>query len=687
MGMNARKLILLMLIIGLATSMLLYGCSNKKNPNNAQTNADTAETTTTDTTEEAATEDTATDTTEDTTEDTAVDADEDVANIAPNSQLTLSMSHASGVNENEFELEITCSDATEIYYTTDGSDPATSSTRMEYTTPIKIADRSNDENVISAVDPFLYDSANVDVNNAKDGFIYKLNSTFPKEAVDKCTVIRAVGFDKEGLYTKVATNTYFIGAMAKHIQGISESSAAANNSLAVISISINPEDMFDYKTGIYVKGATYDKALRELLNSGKGVNRDSSRGLDANYSQKGKEWERSIHMDLFESDGTSTTLALAQDCGIRIQGNFSRSDLQKGFRLFARSKYGNSTFEYPVFGDGLKNDADDTIDNFKVLTLRNGGNTAFTTKFSDTYWQSLLGDLDCDTQTSRPCVLYINGEYWGLYVLQEDYTQEYFETLHGVNKDDIVLYKGVGDSKEIEDDLGYKLDLGRLPEGVTDETHYYQDLLQFFQTHANLKDNADFDEFAKLVDVESARDYFAAQIWINNKWDWPGKNWSMWKTTSVDGNNPYADGKWRYVFYDVEFGGVMGTNDIYVNTIKDDGYEPQGLLDLGTENPAALVYAYLMTNESFRKDFATAILALKDNQFKKDEARAALDVFRDVYGPLYDQFYARYPGTGNTDNAIYGGYASYKCIYDFLESRETQIQPMLDYVDKFYSQQ
>lgn len=75
-----------------------------------------------------------------------------------------------------------------------------------------------------------------------------------------------------------------------------------------------------------------------------------------------------------------------------------------------------------------KDDSGKTITKHKKLVLRNGGNYAFAgTKYNDAYWQSMLSDLDCETQGSRACVVYIDGEYWGLYILQQDFDDSYFE--------------------------------------------------------------------------------------------------------------------------------------------------------------------------------------------------------------------------------------------------------------------
>lgn len=583
-------------------------------------------------------------------------------------------SAASGVYESEFEL--TLSGDGEIYYTTDGSDPALSDTAVKYVSPIKITDRKGDKNVVSAVDPLLIDAAHNNVNASKDGFVSTVSAP-SDDAVDKCTVVRAAVKNADGSFGETQTETFFVGSMYEHIAGIGESSHAQNHSLAVISISVDYDDFFDSEKGIYVKGDIFDSALESFLQSNRPSSGEDARSLDANYKQRGKAWERPAAINFFESDGAVTRCVLSQQCGIRIQGNYSRSDLQKGLRLFARSDYGDNNFRYEVF-EGLTDDSGEIIDKFKSLTLRAGGNCAFTTKYSDTYWQSLVTNLDCDMKTSRPCVVYLNGEYWGLYVLEEDYQSDYFEDHHGVEKDDVVLYKGDAETYSI----GYKLDLGDLPEGERDVSYYFRDLYIFFDTHYTLETQADFEELAQLVDVDSVMDYFAMQIWINNKWDWPGKNWSMWKTVNTDASNEYADGRWRLVFYDVEFGGVSGKGDATVNTIKEDNYKTYGLLDTNTKNPAVLCFAYLMTNEGWREEFYATLRGLSEGAFEYDRAKGQLDWFKDCYSPLYDQFFERYGGTGSANDSNYGGYASYQCIADFLSKRSDNIEKMISWCDK-----
>ena len=78
-----------------------------------------------------------------------------------------------------------------------------------------------------------------------------------------------------------------------------------NNNLPVMSVALNPEDMYGYTTGIYVKGPG---ASSEPPYEG------------ANFWQ---DWEKQAHADFFEEgrDGFSIP------CGLKIFGQYSRGCL------------------------------------------------------------------------------------------------------------------------------------------------------------------------------------------------------------------------------------------------------------------------------------------------------------------------------------------------------------------------
>ena len=611
-------------------------------------------------------------------------------------------SKESGTYGEAFDLELSCSaevvSGTAIYYTTDGSDPSdsTNKARKLYTSGgIHIADRKGDPNVLSAIDPILFDATNVKASS--DGKSFESTVEKPSDQdVDKCTVIKAAVQYADGTCSEVLTNTYFIGEMADHIEGIRQSCEAAGMDLSVMSISMDANDLFDSTKGIYVKGDVFNQALEEYLTENGSISDwdavNASRGMDANYKQKGKAWERKSHIDYFESNGTETNCKLQQDCGIRIQGNYSRSDYQKSFRLYARADYGEKNFKYG-FWNQAKDDQGQVVEKYKKIVLRNGGNCAFTTKFSDAYWQSLMEGIDCDTQSARPCVVYLNGEYWGVYILQNDFCSDYFADKHGVDKDSVVVYKGDADANRV---LGYKLDEGTLPEGVTNEDYYFEEIENFMKEHDDISNQADYEAFCQLVDKDSALDYFATQVWINNKWDWPGKNWSMWKTTNIDPNNPYADGKWRFLVYDVEFGGISGKDDSSANTVKDSKLLTTGTADHNDTNwdkPNVRCFALFMTNPEFREAFKARLTGFSDTMFERSLLLKRAEQFRNTYQPILDQFFNRFPTLWNGEKktaemAMNGNgwdtYGTLANIIAFAETRANNIGTITKWIDRKY---
>lgn len=64
----------------------------------------------------------------------------------------------------------------------------------------------------------------------------------------------------------------------------------------------------------------------------------------------------------------------------------------------------------------------------------------------------MLTDKNFTTQCSKPCMLYLNGEYWGLYNLTEKYSDKYIEEKFGVDNNNVIVYK------DLEIDEGEALD-------------------------------------------------------------------------------------------------------------------------------------------------------------------------------------------------------------------------------------
>lgn len=104
----------------------------------------------------------------------------------------------------------------------------------------------------------------------------------------------------DGSVSQSFSGSFYIGSADEHIKGLKESCEAAGHDLAVMNITMDYADLFDSKIGIYVKGDIFNKALEDYKASGESIENETARQLDANYKQRGKEWERDCHIELNE---------------------------------------------------------------------------------------------------------------------------------------------------------------------------------------------------------------------------------------------------------------------------------------------------------------------------------------------------------------------------------------------------
>ncbi len=121
--------------------------------------------------------------------------------------------------------------------------------------------------------------------------------------------------NEEGkLPSNTVVTTYFVGI---------------EHDLPVVSISSDPINLFSDHSGIYAFGDNFDK--------------DRIPFSGANFNE---DWEVEAYVEMYDIDGTQT---LDQGIGLRIFGAFSRAEIKKSFTLVARSQYGASTLDYPIF--------------------------------------------------------------------------------------------------------------------------------------------------------------------------------------------------------------------------------------------------------------------------------------------------------------------------------------------------
>ena len=290
-------------------------------------------------------------------------------------------SEAHGYKTAPFALALSCPDdpAAEIRYTLDGKAPSSASAR--YTQPLAISSTT----VVRAAA----------VNPA---------AIIQREGVASYIFLDAMRY---GMRTDLVSDPV---ARAKMLNGFT-------NSIVTISIAIDPSNLFNASTGIYV-----------------------------NVSGRGLAWERQGMVEQIDPVNGTVNEFFAP-MGLRIRGAASR---QAGYpkhslRLFFRSEYGMKRVEFPFFGD-------EGASSFRRMDLRCSQNYSWANNpteawgwmrdafVTETFERDAQRDVGQPYTRSRYCNLFINGVYWGLYQTQERADDHFASTYLGGESEDYDAY-------------------------------------------------------------------------------------------------------------------------------------------------------------------------------------------------------------------------------------------------------
>ena len=181
-----------------------------------------------------------------------------------------------------------------------------------------------------------------------------------------------------------------------------------------------------------------------------------SSGIYANATRTGDQWERAASIEWIDPH-TGDTFAV--NAGLRIHGGpYSRSGSPKNaLRIIFRGEYGLSRLQYPLFPDT-------EVETFNTLALRAIWNYSWTGHsgmsgsrhadyLRDAFARDTVRDMGNLTPYGRPVQVYINGLYWGLYIMTERPDEHFVaEHLGGDREDYDVLEapSGMGASTIME---------------------------------------------------------------------------------------------------------------------------------------------------------------------------------------------------------------------------------------------
>lgn len=428
-----------------------------------------------------------------------------------------------------------------------------------------------------SVTPGIYDNAVTVAITAGEGetIRYTTDCTTPNASsevysgelsISKNTVIRAAAFRDGYLSGDVATATYLFR------------SDGVNHALPVVTLVTDPDNLWNSKTGIYATGDQFDPDAASYADTLKSATYYQAKF--ATEEQVDTIWEKPAAFSLFDDNGRQV---FTQNVGIRIAGSFGRGRAQKGFNVIARKEYGKGSMEYPFFENRPYTE-------YKAVVLRAGAQDQNRSKIRDELASGLLEGTDINIlyQAYRPTVLYLNGEYWGVYFMKEK-RNRFFVAQHENTENNVNLAIGKGFKQRTYGD-----------------NSDWVSLYEYATTH-DLSSAEAYAYVSERMDVDSFRDYMIAEIYNGNTDTY---NFQYYRLKG---------GKWKFIFYDFCWG------------FQNPGHETLAFRMGKTPSDvcSAKLFAAMLQNKGWRDSFCRRFGELLNTAFAPERVTALIE---ELYG-------------------------------------------------------
>ncbi len=353
--------------------------------------------------------------------------------------------------------------------------------------------------------------------------------------VDKNLSIRIKAFDGKKIPSKTITCAYFINE---------------TSNLPVLKMSAAENDIWSSSSGIYANPT--------------------------------KSWTKEINLSFFVNGKEEFNI----DCGLSMFGSTGRYESKKSFKVKFRGKYGASSLDYKLF-DNLN------IDSFTDLVIRGGSQDWYFSGVRDEVATSLALSADTNllVQSYRPVILYINGEYMGIYFIRERINEDFVASHHGTDPDDAAIIR-----------YGY-----RLEKGTDADLDDWQALISFMKNN-DMKKAENYQYVCKYLDVESLADWYIFRGYAGDR--------------DVDNIRYYReskDAKWKLIFFDLDLG-FWGTKQPLTKITGSSS-------DYASYNvPIRL----LKVNSEFKKLFLERLDYHAQNTLSDEYVLARIDYFEEI---------------------------------------------------------
>ncbi len=290
------------------------------------------------------------------------------------------------------------------------------------------------------------------------------------------------------------------------------------------------------------------------------------------------------------------------NCGIKLFGGQTRFMHKQSFALQFRKEYGEGSLKYPIFPNRDYSD-------FEQIVLRSSSQDYEYSMIRDTLTAelNLKYDSQAVVQDYQYFVLYVNGEYYGIYNAREKMNEHFVANVFNVDPSGSYVIRNDG-----EVNAGSYKPLGDIKSYIN---------------NTNMSSSAAFDHLEKELNMESFADFWVGAIYSGNN------DMINYRFMS---NDAYDDGRLHGVLYDMDWAFYNYSLDFIGNDMTAYSFYD------GTDT---IVSRGLMENSDFKEVMLDRLVYGLHNTWKTENVLAEIDRQYNLLKPEMARERARWGGT------------------------------------------
>jgi len=328
--------------------------------------------------------------------------------------------------------------------------------------------------------------------------------------------------------------------------------------------------------------------------------------------------------ELFEDDGL---LADEGEGLYNKHGNDSWAYDQRGIDFIMKDQFGyNYALKHKIFPNKTRK-------KFQRVMLKAAANDNISFEdgahIRDAYVHTLsqLGKLRMDERTNRSCVMYVNGQYWGVYEIREkvddsDFTKYYYN--------------------QPGDEIDYIKTWGSTWADYGNMDHWTE--LYNFVVANDMAVDANYQWVKARYNTGSLIDYAVLNSYVVTS------DWLNWNTSWWHGHVPEPEGdkqKFRYTLWDMDatFGHYINYTGVPSTAPDADPCNVEGLSGSSDPEGHMTILTKLMDNPEFEQQYISRYIDLSNGIFSCESMISILDSMIAVIEPEMPGQVARWGGT------------------------------------------